>query len=168
VVTVYDNVMSAAERDAAYYRPQHLETMKDYAYGIAKTGEIVGDSERLLQGHCLRGLEKIMATNSTTAKRRRNIVRSIVELSQMDSSSVAGCERKLEVMETLQKYVVKHNGRAGKAARERALQDEEEAAKIFREAFLHGKLQPRGCDLRQSEKDLLVAVRPNFAAASSA
>ena len=69
------------------------------------------------------------------AKRRRNIVRSICELRQMETSETHH-EKAEEIKETLEKYVRKHLATARKAAHQRALGDEAEAQKVYYEGTL--------------------------------
>ena len=105
--------------------------MRCQAYGLAKTAVLVGEKKDVIGGNSLRGLEKLTGA-ATTTKRRRNIVRSMVELHQMEMS---GSDRE-EIKETLRSYVKKHLEKARKAAKDRALEDEVEAHKVYYESPL--------------------------------
>jgi len=176
---VYDNRLSQEEKSACFYSSAHFQEMKGQAYGLAKTAMLLGNNdvevERLYRGQdTLRGLEKQLTAQKVTAKRKHNIIRSIVELHQLqkccdadDQSerSYSSCpelqsqppspnypnvdkKRAREIKVVLEKYVQKHRERALKAARERALGDEEAALSIYGDygigSTLEAALQLRG------------------------
>lgn len=118
---LYESSLTEAERAASWYTAQQMQAMRIHAYGIAKTGAIVGDCEKLLHGHCLRGLEKLLPAKKDKSKRRRNIVRSLVELHRMCDENAPD---NAEIVKTLKTYVAKHNGLASQAARERGINDQ--------------------------------------------
>ena len=128
---------SEAERRASFYSMKQFEAMRCHAYSLAKTAVLLGENEeRVLYGNTLRGLEKMIPNKTTTSiKRRRNIVRSIVELRQMEAGKTdsQGDGKTEKIKETLEKYVQKHVATAKEAAHKRALCDEEEARKIYHE-----------------------------------
>ena len=130
--------LSESERRASFYSMQQFEAMRCHAYGLAKTAALLGEhEERVLHGNTLRGLEKMIPNKTASTKRRRNIVRSIVELRQMETSKIDISDEKTEkIKETLKKYVQKHVATAKKAAQQRALGDEEEARKVYYEGSL--------------------------------
>ena len=127
----YDASRTGPERMASWYSGQQFEAMRCHAYGLAKTAVLVGDDKRLIGGNSLRGLEKLTGS-ATSSKRRRNIVRSIVELHQMEMNG-SDKDNADEIKATLRSYVNKHMEKARKAAKERALEDQMEAHKIYYE-----------------------------------
>jgi hypothetical protein len=122
------------EKMASWYCSQQFEAMKCHAYGLAQTALYFGKDERLLRGNCLRGLEKHMGV-ATNKKRRRNIVRSIVELYWIEREGLDR-DNADEIKATLNGYVVKHLEKARKAATARAEEDEAEALKIYFESVM--------------------------------
>ena len=132
----FDNNLSKEERRASWYSSQQYEAMRGQAFGLAKTAVLLGDKEDVekLQGDSLRGLEKVMNYNAMNVKRRHNILRSIVELHQMKTQGMPQHEKADHIKATLERYVQKHQEKAKKAARARALGDEREAHIVYREA----------------------------------
>lgn len=125
----YDASRTKAERMASWYSDKQFEAMKCHAYGLAKTAILIGEDKRLIGCNSLRGLEKLTG-HSTTSKRRRNIVRSIVELHHMEMNG-SDRENADEIKATLRSYVAKHLEKARRAAKERAQEDELEARKVY-------------------------------------
>ncbi|CAB9531621.1 expressed unknown protein [Seminavis robusta] len=127
----YNTTRTEDERRASWYSNQQFVEMRGQAYGLAKTAVLLGEFERL-NGNTLRGLEKIIPNKATNPKRRRNTIRSIVELHQMEVNPPATGKAE-GIKATLEKYVQKHVVAALKRARDRALEDEREANKIYYE-----------------------------------
>lgn len=126
----YSATRSDDEKRASWYSTQQYEEMKIHAYGIAKTAVLLGEFERTVNGNSLRGLEKMIPNKTTNSKRRRNVIRSIVELYQMEINLHPTTEKTASIKVTLEKYVKKHIENAQKVARDRALEDEREALKV--------------------------------------